>query len=324
MGVYKFFELFEADRIINVKNLFKYKIAVDAYSEMYRACTGMRIMGLTNKEGRPTIHISPLRASIMHLYNANVAQIWVFDPSKASIQKAKNEGYINNDKSEELNRRKKVKDVATEKMKDLEDGEELDKLAKQAFTLPDYVIEDLITMLDILGIPWVESPVGVEGEAYASKLAALGIVDGVYSMDSDPIPFGSPKLFRYVPKCKKIYEYDLSSIINSIDEDADIYDLRKICAILGNDFCIKTKGISTKTVIKKYKKVILNEDQIKSIEIYSRNIEIEEFELEFKEISQDRVDTLINWLVDQYDFNRDRLVNSFNKDLKIMTKPCKT
>jgi len=58
------------------------------------------------------------------------------------------------------------------------------------------MVADAKSLLDAMGIPWVDAP--SEGEAQASVMAAEGTVNAVASQDHDSLIFGAPVLVRNV------------------------------------------------------------------------------------------------------------------------------
>lgn len=61
-------------------------------------------------------------------------------------------------------------------------------------TITDEMKEDILELLELCGIPWVESP--SEAEAQCAALEELGLVDGVVTEDSDIFVFGGRKVYK--------------------------------------------------------------------------------------------------------------------------------
>ena len=61
-------------------------------------------------------------------------------------------------------------------------------------TMTDEMKEDILKLLQLCGIPWVESP--SEAEAQCAALEELGLVDGVVTEDSDIFVFGAKKVYK--------------------------------------------------------------------------------------------------------------------------------
>ena len=64
-------------------------------------------------------------------------------------------------------------------------------------TITDEMKEDILKLLQLCGIPWIESP--AEAEAQCAALEELGLVDGVVTEDSDIFVFGARKVYKVKP-----------------------------------------------------------------------------------------------------------------------------
>lgn len=131
--------------------------------------------------------------------------------------------------------------------------EKISKQEKIAFTMQDFYRTDLVFMLDMLEIPWVECPAGYEAEQVCAMAtydeSIFGIkMDYVFTPDVDALLFGAKKLIKRDTRKKKLFEYDLDNLLeqNEITQQ----DLIKIGLILGTDFADKTPKIGPKSVLK--------------------------------------------------------------------------
>lgn len=344
MGVKGFSKAFKHSKIVKWTDLKNKTIAVDAMTELYRLALGASsVRALTDKYGNPTLHISGFLSNILELYRNNVKPIYVFDYDNDSKSNAV---FHNPSKVKEVSQRRTLREANRKRIEDLkanedvnmfsDDDEELsnaatiststqsqiDALEKRTFTPTKQMINDIKLIMNWLNIPYIEAPAGFEGEHIAAFLASQGYVNGVYSGDTDVIPFGSPILWRRNPRDKKIYEYKTSDLYNQINTEnkaiasASRDDLVKICVILGTDFAAKTRGIGPKTVIKKFNTVTLSAEQKAAVVEYNKqpdanNINVENAEGE--PFILDRVTTLIDWLETEKSFNRIRITNQFKK-----------
>ena len=213
----------------------------------------------------------------------------------------------------------KSKSIEVEKSKSIE--VEKSKLEKQLFKPSKEMINDIKLILNCLNIKYIDAPKGFEGECVAAYLNSIGLVDGVYSGDTDPIAFGAKVLYRKNPRDKKIYEYQQEDLFKQIEksssvEEADYLDLLKICLIAGNDFTEKTTGVGPKTILKKFTDIKLVKSQIKARchfqkKPIKKNIIIHNEDKEpFKNC---QMDLLIDWLVEQKSFSRSRVMGSLGK-----------
>lgn len=61
-------------------------------------------------------------------------------------------------------------------------------------TITDEMKEDILKLLELCGIPWIESP--AEAEAQCAALEEIGLVDGIVTEDSDVFVFGGRKVYK--------------------------------------------------------------------------------------------------------------------------------
>lgn len=72
--------------------------------------------------------------------------------------------------------------------------EEEKLMERDMSTITDEMKEDILKLLQLCGIPWVESP--AEAEAQCAALEELKLVDGVVTEDSDIFVFGGKKVYK--------------------------------------------------------------------------------------------------------------------------------
>ena len=345
MGIKGFSKVFNHKSIVKFKDLKGKTIGIDAMTEIYRAALGAKSVNLlTDKYGKPTLHISVILSNIIELKRQDVNQLWFFDyPNEEDIAH-------NPEKINEILKRKKKKELAEKKLFDLDDSESdidqksdtisvsakavsdksvVDKsleaqknsLEKQTFSLNKEMIQDIKFILNCLNINYVEAPAGYEGEQIASYLSATNQIDAVYSSDTDPIAFGAKVLLRKNPRDKKIYEYTQKDIINQIKDQLEskttLDDVRKICVILGTDFSPKTPKIGPKTVIKKFKDIELTIEQKKALDVFKKipSDNIKSNNINAQPFKNAKIKLLLDWLVDERSFSKTRMIKLFSKVL---------
>ena len=112
---------------------------------------------------------------------------------------------------------------------------------------------------------------------------------------------------------KRIVEYTQKDIFKQIGGKTPFKDLRKICAILGDDFGEKTKGIGPGTVMKKYKVTELTDKQKNSILFYKKipQSNIITYNIKKKPFVKCNSDVLKKWLIEEKSFNADRMEKLF-------------
>lgn len=68
------------------------------------------------------------------------------------------------------------------------------QMERDMSTITDEMKEDILKLLQLCGIPWIDSP--AEAEAQCAALEELGLVDGVVTEDSDIFVFGGKKVYK--------------------------------------------------------------------------------------------------------------------------------
>ena len=338
MGIKDFSKTFKAVGTIKWKDKSGETIAIDAMTELYRAALGAKkVATLTDSSGRPTMHINVYFANLIEMQRQSIDQIHVFDYDPSSEDNA---DFHNPAKIVELKKRQSVRDAARKKRdalfsdsesdedeetktkKHKQQEEKKDKLDKQLFRIDQEMVNDIKLILNCLNIKYVEAPKGFEGESIASYLNVKGIVDAVYSSDTDPIAFGAHKLYRKNPRDKKIYEYTQDDILEQIKsandnfEEPDIDDLRKACLILGTDFAKKTPRVGAKTVLKKLHEIELTEEQINGRDHFEKRPKATSIVIHNNNTTpfvDCKFDVLIDWLVKEKSFSRTKVINWLKK-----------
>jgi 5'-3' exonuclease len=358
MGIKKFSTAFDESSTVTIKDLAGKRLAIDAMPEIYRAALGAKsVKTLTDRHGNPTMHISVILANIIEMQRYGIQMIWVFDHDK---NQDKSTEFHNPAKLTELLKRQKRKQAAQIRLdalraKQADQEEELfsdtdddvsdidetfdrdaenktgqrertsqsaDQLEKQTFSANHVIINDIKLILNCLNIHYIEAPAGFEGEQIAAHLAAAGIVDGVYSGDTDPIPFGAPVLYRR-GRDKIIYEYEQTELLQQIIDgcpeldEAGIDELRKVCLILGCDFSAKTKGVGPKTVFQKLTSIELTDDQIENgLVTFERESDLDAIVVYNKDkvpFADCEANNLMLWLTEERAFTKKRIDGWFDK-----------
>lgn len=358
MGVKSFTQVFEAYSEFNYKDFKGKSVVIDASVEIYRSALGMKLSEvLTDAYGNPTSHINIILLGVILKLKANGAnQYWIFDYNSANnnrdefhnplkqleLQKRRAKRTQANAKLVELKKTlKKTKDQ--ELFSDDEEGEisdtekisskitmlsvqnTIDQQEKVAFVMKRFYTDDIIFILNMLEIPWMECPPGYDAEQIAAFATNTKDIFGVkmnyvLTPDADTLLFGAKKLIKRDIRKKKLFEYDLNDILTK--HDLKLEDLIKIGLILGTDFAKKSPGIGPKTVLKKYKTVTLAADQIAAM---ANNFKKSLTKTEIKDIIVNNNDTepftnstkyklLLDWLELVKNFNRARISKQFKKN----------
>ena len=247
--------LVEAEKI-EMKNLFKKTIAIDAFNWIYQFLSIIRLQTgepLRDSKGNITSHLSGLFFRNMNLLKNGIKPVYVFDGVPPKF------------KEKTILEREKKKEEAKKLLEATGDI----KYAQQTAELTESMIEESKELLSAMGIPYVQAP--SEGEAEAAYLAKKGIVWASASQDWDSLLFGSPRLIRNlnVTGRRKLPGKDVYIMVYpELIELKKVLDELKITReqliligmIIGNDFIDGIKGYGPKKAYKLVKE--MTKDQI--------------------------------------------------------------
>jgi flap endonuclease-1 len=261
MGVKKLYKLIEkyAPESIKTKKMSDYKgtyIAVDANIILYQfmiAILNSKKEGFINKKGENTAHYHIIFYKTISYLNNGIIPIYVFDGKPPEIKK------------NILIERKNMKKKAKEKLSKASSEEETIKYTKRLVNINDKHIDEIIILLEHMGIPYIKS----EGEAdsQCAALSLAGVVDGVASEDMDLLAFGAPILLRDFSSKKKVREINLIKVLEGLgfmnnNFDINPYELFiELCILLKCDYCPIIKGIGPEKALK----LLLNYGSIKNL-----------------------------------------------------------
>ena len=175
---------------IKLSDLSNKIIAVDAFNTIHQFLATIRGSTgelLTNSHGEITSHLSGLFYRNINLLAEGIKLVYVFDGVSSPL------------KTNEIQRRHQIKEIATEKYeKALVQGklEEARKYSQATSVLTDKMIEESKRLLSLLGIPTIQAP--SEGEATAAKLTNTDLVQICASQDYDSMLFGARRLVRNI------------------------------------------------------------------------------------------------------------------------------
>lgn len=107
-------------------------------------------------------------------------------------------------------------------------------------TVTDEMKAEVIQLIQLFGIPYVESP--AEAEAQCAKLEELGLVDGIVTEDSDVFAFGGKSIYRNIFDDQKYVEAYLAQ-----DAERELAlgrnQMVALAMILGSDYSEGVKGV---------------------------------------------------------------------------------
>ena len=314
-------DLLERKRI-EIKDLSGRWVAVDAFNTLYQFLSIIRQKDgtpLMDRQGRVTSHLSGLLYRTANLLEAGVKLAFVFDGEPPSF------------KTETLAGRTEIREKATAAWQEaVATGQEGFKYAQAASRINSEILEDGRRLILSLGLPVIAAP--SEGEAQAAYMARKKDVNHVASQDYDSLLFGAPQVVRNLaitgkrklPK-KNIYvEVEPETI--SLEEELERLgishrQLVEIGIMCGTDYNAGLDRIGPKTALKLIREkgdleTILadREEKIDNLEeireLFLHPAVTDDYEIKMK---KPRTDDVISFLVEERDFDRERVEKTAKK-----------
>jgi len=321
---------------INLKDLNKKVVAIDAYNMLYQFLAIIRQPDgtpLMNRRGEVTSHLSGLFYRTINLLENGIKPVYIFDGKPPEL------------KTVVLEKRLQIKVEAEKRYREAlarGDLEEARIYAQQTARLSKEMVDNAKTLLDYMGVPWVQAP--SEGEAQSAYMTLKGDAWASASQDYDSLLFGSKRLIRNLaitgrrklPR-KNVY-IEITPELILLDEILKEHEISReqlidIAILIGTDYNPEgVKGIGVKRALKLVKtygnieriREILgkealpeNVDQIKKIFL---NPEVtDDYELKW---SMPDKEAIIRFLCYEHDFSRERVekaVERAEKSLKIFS-----
>ena len=302
-------------------------IAIDAYNAIYQFLSIIRQPDgtpLKDSTGKITSHLSGLFYRTSNLIEMGLKPVYIFDGKSPAL------------KATEIERRKQVKAQAIaeyEKAATIGDTTKMRIYAQAATTMKDYMLDDSIKLVELMGLPWIQAP--GEGEAQAAHITKQGNADYCVSQDYDSLLFGAPKLLRNVTISgrrklpgKNMYiditpeVAELSKILNSCKLNYE--QLVDVGILIGTDFNPDgIKGIGPKTALKLIKEYGTIENAIPHIKDATfpvepteiRNIFLQpkvsdDYKIEWKEPNQQGI---VDFLCEEKEFSKERIQKALER-----------
>lgn len=255
MGV-KLGSLFPSETIA-FKDLHDRIIAIDAYNVLHQFLATIRQRdgtALKNAEGKITSHLSGLFYRSANLTQNRIKPVYVFDGKPHQLKQ---------ETIDERNRRRLQAEKDWKEAVEKGDMKTARVKAQQTSRVTDEIVTQSKTLLETLGIPYVQAP--QEGEAQASYMVKKGDVYAVGSQDFDCLLIGSPVLIRNLTSAskrklpgKKAYTkiHPERIYLNQTLEKLGISQkqLVDMAILMGTDFNEGIKGIGPKKSLKLIKK----------------------------------------------------------------------
>ena len=303
-------------------------IAVDAFNTIHQFLATIRGSTgelLANSHGEITSHLSGLFYRNINLLAEGIKLVYVFDGVSSPL------------KTNEIQRRHQIKEIATEKYeKALVQGklEEARKYSQATSVLTNKMIEESKRLLSLLGIPTIQAP--SEGEATAANLTNTDLVQICASQDYDSILFGARRLVRNITISGKrkvpnrnayidvpLEIFHLEDILNQTKLTNE--QLVDVGILIGTDYNIGgISGIGPKTALKliqKYSK-LENIDQlqeplsnvpyeeIRELFLKPKVANVTSNDIKFEAVDYDK---LVEFLCTEKNFSSDRVNSALQK-----------
>ena len=252
-------------------NLYKLsgkKVAVDSSLIIYQQLLNNNKRGFfKNKDGKITNHITGIFYKIMNYISLNIELIFIFDGKPPENKQAC------------IQERKEKSENAKKMLEEAQTIEEKNKLQKMSQRVTKEMIDDVKKLLTLLGISYIHPEVG-EGEAYASELCRMGVVDYVLTEDMDTMAYGCPKLIRKcidrtIKRRDIVTVFDYEKIIHDIGLSHDKFI--EFCILCGCDYCQPPPKIGNITALKLIKNFPTIEDIVENTNFIFPENYIEEF-----------------------------------------------
>lgn len=258
-------------------------VCIDASGVIYQSILAMaRINALSDSDGKTTAHINTIFNKIIQLNSAGVRQIWVFDSPT-----------LNPLKAEELKKRRARAYASSDE--------------KVQFRMSSEHVNDIKTLLNNMGVPWVQAPDGIEAEQYGAWMTQgprnTRFCQYMISGDSDVLGFGGNLLRPYSKKSatgkssKTIYQiYNLETVLEETALTKDQF--MTLCTAMGTDFNDKVPGVGVKTVMTKVRdgKISRSSDMQKVVNYFTSRPDYDSTTLKIN-FSEANVDDLVRYLV---------------------------
>lgn len=313
---------------IKLSDLSNKIIAVDAFNTIHQFLATIRGSTgelLANSHGEITSHLSGLFYRNINLLAEGIKLVYVFDGVSSPL------------KTNEIQRRHQIKEIATEKYeKALVQGklEEARKYSQATSVLTNKMIEESKRLLSLLGIPTIQAP--SEGEATAANLTNTDLAHICASQDYDSILFGARRLVRNITISGKRKVPNRNAYIDvplEIFHLEDILDQTKLTneqlvdvgILIGTDYNSGgIPGIGPKTALKliqKYSK-LENIDQlqeplsnvpyeeIRELFLKPKVANVTSNDIKFETVDNDK---LVEFLCTEKNFSSDRVNSALQK-----------
>ena len=117
---------------------------------------------------------------------------------------------------------------------------EYNRASRDADAVTDEMVEDVVELLSLFGLPYVVAP--MEAEAQCATLEQLGLVDGIITNDSDVFAFGGQRVYKNFFEAAKYTEvYSAERLRKTLGLDTNGFIT--MAELLGSDYALGIKGV---------------------------------------------------------------------------------
>ena len=294
-------------------------VAIDAFNALYQFLAIIRTgpgVPLKDKHGRITSHLNGLLFRTVRLMEYGIKPVYVFDGKPPELKKAT------------IEERKERKEEALREYQEAilrGDFETAWSKAVQTATLSESMANDAKTLLDFMGVPWIQAP--SEGEAQAAYMTIKGDIWASASQDYDSLLFGAERLVRNLTISgrrfyrKKKVSVKLNPELVVLEEALSELGLKReqlvdLAILIGTDYNEGIKGIGPKTAYKlirkygsleniiKYENVSLDFDYEAVRSIFLNPEVTDDYDLRWGSVDERGI---IKFLCEDRDFNVERV-----------------
>lgn len=188
-----------------------------------------------------TNHLQGIFYRTIKMLEKGIKPVFVFDGKPPEL------------KSLELEKRRENAAQALEQEKKAEDeGDEEKRImfSKRTVRVSKEQTEEAKKLLQLMGVPIVESP--SEAEAQCAELCRAGLVYATATEDMDALTFGTPVLVRHLTfseaRKQPVQEFHLDKVLEGMGLSMD--EFIDMCILCGCDYCDTIKGIGSKKAYK--------------------------------------------------------------------------
>jgi flap endonuclease-1 len=237
---------------IELEQLSGMRVGVDAFLTAFQFLTTIRDRSpqgdggpLKSQNGKVVSHLMGFLNRTTMLLSKGIKPVFIFDGESPEL------------KAGELAARRKRRVEAERIHKEalaVGDFALAQKMGQRIMHYSPEMVAETKTLLDLLGVPWVDAK--AEGEGQAAVMAALGQLDAVATQDWDALLYGTPILIRNMMtdgnkqhgRVVHAQRIELDGLLK--EHELSRQQLVDLAIMIGTDFHPGIRGIGPKTGLK--------------------------------------------------------------------------